>query len=76
MAGKAGYIATVQIVIQDKEVDCESAASDYINSMLFNTPGIFDWSFLQIGSQYLYPQEVCIPDNFDFEEGGFLEKIR
>lgn len=67
---KATYIATVQILISpDENLESDAQACDWISGLLTDNDKILDWSYLKVGGQFLDPQEITIPNNY---EEGFV----
>jgi hypothetical protein len=66
------YIATVQIIIDpDAGVTNEAEATDWFSGLLSDNDQVFDWGYLKVGGQYLYPTSIqADPDNY--EEGQAL----
>lgn len=65
---KNAYIATVQIVIDPGEgIESGAEACDWFSGLLSDNAAILDWSYLKIGGQLLYPQEITI--DYPYEEG-------
>lgn len=66
------YVATVQVLISlDQDVNNETEAADWFSGLLTDNPGVWDWGYLKIGGQYMYPSEKNI-DIEEYEEGDFL----
>jgi hypothetical protein len=61
---KKATIATVQILVDEADA---IAATDGFSEMLSHNDWVIDWTYLQIGGQFMYPAEKIIPD--DYEEG-------
>lgn len=69
---KTTYIATVQIVISPGAgVESEAEAADWFSALLSDNDQVFDWGYLKIGGQYLYPKSIEV-DPEDYEEGEAL----
>ena len=69
---KTTYIATVQIIISpDAGVSSEAEAADWFSGLLSDNDQVFDWSYLKVGGQNLYPTSIQVdPENY--EEGQAL----
>lgn len=63
---KKVYVATVQIAV---EVDEFEQAVDWIHGLMDQAKGPepFDWAYVKLGSQYLYPTEHSAGDEWSLE---------
>jgi len=63
-----GYVATVQIMVLAKNQD---EANEVFQSLLtqgaMHEGTIFDWGYLKVGGQYLYPTERVLDISEDAE---------
>ncbi|KKM18577.1 hypothetical protein LCGC14_1664290 [marine sediment metagenome] len=57
-------VATIQVAI---DVDTVAEAQDYIGETLRGQ--FYDWEYVRIGGQFLYPTERIINDSAPYEEG-------
>jgi hypothetical protein len=66
------FIATVQIIISpDAGVTSEAEAADWFSGLLSDNEQVFDWSYLKVGGQYLYPTSIQV-DPKNYQEGQAL----
>jgi len=61
------FVATVQIVV---EVDTWEDACEWISGLMEQAVGNepFDWGYVKVGGQYLYPTERLLSDDWTIEE--------
>ena len=70
-----GYIATIQVLIQNKdiksEVQCSDFLSEFFDDAIRTGKGIKDWQYLRIGGYLLSPQEKIVRSSY--REGEAFE---
>jgi len=75
MSAKRVFVCTISLAIDAEENELRNAvdAADFMSELLSsNLRGkVFDWGYLKVGGNYLYPQEQFV-DADTYEEGGFL----
>jgi len=62
------YVATIQIAMEGPKDHTE--AQEEVSVMMDKAPTVYDWSYLRVGQQYLYPHRVLSSKDDYFEEKG------
>lgn len=70
------FVATIQIAIHpDTHISTADGAAAFFNELLSKNRDIFDWAYLKVGNQYLYPSEQSI-SNKQFQRNEFFDPGR